>query len=205
MARRAAPAKLPDVAGMKAAVHDFLVAAGLDPASHKDLAQTPTLVAKAWSEEFLDGYQQRPAKILADRFPVEATARGEMVVVTGIDFQSVCPHHLLPYGGVAHVAYLPSRSVVGFGQLVKLVDCLGHRLVLQEDLARQIADALLEELGAAGAGVVLVASQSCLTLRGERRPHARVTAEAFRGALAKNRELRERFLRRISVVKREDE
>lgn len=181
---------------MKQAVHDFLVAAGHDPTS-EPLAQTPALVAKAWAEDFLDGYQADPRTILADRFPAAEGAAGELVVVSGVEFQSVCPHHLLPYGGVAHLAYVPARYVVGFGQLVRLLECFGHRLVLQEDLARQVANALVDELGARAAGVVLDASQSCLTLRGERRAGARVFAEAYAGAMSTDAELRQRFLSRI--------
>ncbi len=188
--------KRPDAEGMQRAVRDFLAAAGLDPAS-AELAQTPELVAKAWSDDFLDGSRADPKAILADRFPATAGAAGELVVVSGIEFQSVCPHHLLPYGGVAHVAYVPERSVVGFGQLVRLLECFGHRLVLQEDLARQVANSIVDELGARGAGVVLDASQSCLTLRGERRASARVVAEAFAGAMSTDAELRQRFLTRI--------
>ena len=90
-------------------------------------------------EDLLDGYRIAPAEVLAEA--IETPSR-DLVAVTGIDFHSVCPHHLLPSRGVAHVAYLPGGRVVGFGQLARLVDCLAHRLVLQEDLARTVAEAL---------------------------------------------------------------
>ncbi|MBI5544050.1 MAG: GTP cyclohydrolase I FolE [Deltaproteobacteria bacterium] len=179
---------------MAEAIRGFLCAAGLDPAAHPELASTPELVARAWAEEFLGGYGDDPRRILSERMSAPRSSAPQMVALIGLSFQSTCPHHLLPYGGVAHVAYLPGRFVVGFGQIVKLLDCLGHRLILQEDLARQIADALVELVGARGAGVVLEAQQSCLALRGGRRPGSCAVAEAWAGAFERDSELRERFL-----------
>jgi GTP cyclohydrolase I len=106
----------------------------------------------------------------------------------------MCPHHLLPSRGVAHVAYLPGARVVGFGQLARLVDCLAHRLVLEEDLARQVATALVEHLGARGAACVLDAEHLCLSVRGERRREARAHAQCFVGALEDDARLQDRFL-----------
>jgi GTP cyclohydrolase IA len=126
-----------------------------------------------------------------------ATSRG-LVTVTGLDYHSVCPHHLLPSRGVAHVAYVPGSRVVGFGQLGKLVDCLAHRLVLQEDLAQQIADALVSHLGARGAACLLDAEQLCLTVRGEKRARSRTHAEAFAGTLAEDAALQRRFLAAVA-------
>jgi GTP cyclohydrolase I len=155
-----------------------------------DLAQTPRRVADAWVEDLLDGYRQDPAEVLSGAI---ATPSRGLVAVTGIDFHSVCPHHLLPSRGVAHVAYLPGGRVVGFGQLVRLVDCLAHRLVLQEDLARTVADALVEHLGARGAACVIDAEQLCMTVRGERRARSRAHAEAYAGGLARDAAARRRF------------
>jgi GTP cyclohydrolase I len=160
-----------------------------------ELRETPRRVAAAWAEDLLDGYARDPAEILAERLP---SAGRDLVAVTGIDYHSVCPHHLLPSRGVAHVAYVPGGSVVGFGQLVKLVDALAHRLVLEEDLARDIADALAHHLGARGAACVLEAEQLCMTVRGEKRPRARAHAEAWSGVLAKDGALRRRFLSMVA-------
>ena len=189
-------AELPVLPALQTAVRDFLVAAGLDPSENPELRHTPELVARAWAEEFLDGYRVRPSEVLAERMPAKASRQG-LVILLCLDFQSVCPHHLLPYRGVAHVAYLPGKHVVGFGQIARLLDCLGHRLVLQEDLARQVAQALQTELGAQGAAAVLEAEQACLSLRGGRRAGARVIAEAFVGAMDAEAELRQRFLAAI--------
>ncbi len=182
----------PDPALAADAIDRFLDGLGLPPAARRagDLADTPRRVAEAWLEDLVDGYGREPAEILAGAIP--ATGR-DLVAVTGIDYHSVCPHHLLPSRGVAHVAYLPGGRVVGFGQIVKLVDALAHRLVLEEDLARQIADALVEHVGARGAACVLEAEQLCMTVRGERRVRARAHAEAWAGALAKDGPARRRF------------
>lgn len=191
------PARAPSFHGMQRAVRDFLVAAGLDPDKHRDLGMTPELVARAWAEEFIDGYMTDPREVLRERMPAPKGKGREMVALTGLDYQSSCPHHLLPYGGTAHIAYLPGKDVIGFGQMVQLLDCLGHRLVLQEDLARSICDTLMEVVGARGVGVVLEASQSCLALRGGRRAGSKAVAEAWSGAFAEEAELRERFFAAI--------
>jgi GTP cyclohydrolase I len=183
---------------MEEALGAFLRAAGLDPATQPGLEGTPALAARAWRDEFLDGYGEDPSEILAERFERGDRDRGELVVVTGIDYESVCPHHLLPYSGVAHIGYVPGRHVVGFGQLTRLLRCFGHRLVLQEDLAKDVADALVGLLEARAAGVILVAKQACLTLRGGRKSRAEVVAEAFAGTLAAEGELRARFLSHVA-------
>jgi GTP cyclohydrolase I len=155
-----------------------------------DLADTPRRVAEAWLGDLVDGYGRDPAEILAGGLP---SAGRDLVAVTGIDYHSVCPHHLLPSRGIAHVAYVPGGKVVGFGQIVKLVDALAHRLVLEEDLARQIAEALVRHVGARGAACVLAAEQLCMTVRGEKRARARAHAEAWVGVLAKDGPARRRF------------
>ena len=175
------------------AVARFLDALGLPRAVRRsaDLAQTPARVAEAWLDDLLDGYPVDPAAVLAEATP---SAARDLVAVTGISYQSICPHHLLPSRGLAHVAYLPGGRVAGFGQVVRLVDVLAHRLVLQEDLAQEIAEALVAHLGARGAACVLDAEHLCLTARGARRVGARAHSEAFVGALARDGGARRRFL-----------
>jgi len=186
--RRARPA-----AALPRAVAGFLDALGLPPIVRRgaDLRGTPARVAQAWREDLLDGYGQEPAAVLREAMP--SAARG-LVAVTGIDYHSVCPHHLLPSRGVAHVAYVPGGRLVGFGQLARLVDALAHRLVLEEDLARQVAEALVRHAGARGAACLLEAEHLCLTVRGERRPRAIAHAQCFTGVLARDRALQRRFL-----------
>ena len=200
---RGAPRRGAGPAALRRATADFLDALDLPPAVRRgaDLAATPARVAEAWREDLLDGYGRDPAAILRDAMPAPGR---DLVVVSGIDFHSVCPHHLLPSRGLAHVAYVPGRKVVGFGQLARLVDALAHRLVLQEALARQVVEALVTHLGARGAACVLEAEQMCLSVRGERRPHARAHAEHFAGSLAADQALQRRFLAAVARATAED-
>jgi GTP cyclohydrolase I len=192
-ARPTTAGKGPGPAALGRAVEAFLGALDL-PAEVRwgpDLRGTPERVAEAWHEDLLDGYRRDPAAILAETMP--STGR-DLVAVTAIDFHSVCPHHLLPSRGLAHLAYVPGGRVVGFGQLARLVDALAHRLVLQEDLARQVVEALMTHLGARGAACVLDAEQMCLSVRGEKRARARAHAQCFAGALEADAPLQRRFL-----------
>lgn len=184
----------PSATGAARAISLFLDAMGLPPdvRGSEALALTPKRVADAWLGDLLDGYRRDPAAILGDAIPAR---KRDLVAVTGIDFHSVCPHHLLPSRGVAHVAYVPGDRIAGFGQLVQLVDALAHRFVLQEELARGVAEALMRHLGARGAACVLDAEQLCMTVRGGRRPHARAHTDAFLGVMARDARLQRRFLR----------
>lgn len=160
---------------MQQAVAALLDAAGFEPEGHLD--GTAARVAQAWAHELLDGYDREPE--LGSTF--EDGSRG-LVVVRDIDFASTCPHHLLPYLGRATVAYLPAGRVAGFSDVVRLVDTLARRLTLQEWLAQDVAQALADQLGAAGAACVVEGVPTCAAARGVRRPCA-VRASAFLGAL----------------------
>ena len=111
----------PYVEAMRRAVLSFLEASGLSP-DDPELQETPARVAEAWARHFLDGYGRDPDTVLAERIPVPEGSRGELVVVTGLRFHSMCPHHLLPVEGRAHLAYVPGDHVVGFGRLAALLD-----------------------------------------------------------------------------------
>lgn len=189
-----------DRRAMRKAVKDFLSAAGLD-LSDPNLAQTPERVTEAWADEFLDGYGGSAADVLGERFPVSKKGQRELVVVTGLRFRSMCPHHLLPYSGRATVAYLPGKAVVGFGRLSSLVDLFAHRLVLQEELARQVAVALKTELGSPATACVLEAEQTCLRNRGGHQRDAVTHAEAYEGLLKKDSALRRELWARIGAKK----
>jgi GTP cyclohydrolase I len=192
--RRAGP---PPPAALARAVEDVREALGLPPEVRRgaDLRGTPERVAEAWKQDLLDGYGRDPAALLAETMPSPGR---ELVAVTAIDFHSVCPHHLLPSRGLAHLAYVPGGRVVGFGQLARLVDCLAHRLVLQEDLARHVVEALMEHLGARGAACLLEAEQMCLSVRGEKRARARAHAQCFAGVLESDGALQRRFLAAVA-------
>jgi GTP cyclohydrolase I len=172
----------PDRAAMEKAVASFLIAAGLE-LDDPNLTQTPRRVTEAWAGEFLDGYEASARDALGEQYPVSKKSDRELVVVTQLRFRSMCPHHMLPYSGRAHLAYVPGKRVVGFGRLAKLVDVFAHRLILQEELARQVARALMKELKSQGAACVLEAQQSCLRLRGGEQHDAVTHAEAYEGVL----------------------
>jgi len=157
-----------------------------------DVKGTPRRVAEAFRDDLLDGYRCDPAAILRGSIPHPGH---DLVAVTGIDFHAVCPHHLLPYRGTACIAYVPGGRVLGFGVLARLLDCFAHRLVIQEVLARQVADALVQHLGARGAACILDAEQMCLTVRGERRREARTHSQAFAGEMEGDAAWQRRVLR----------
>jgi GTP cyclohydrolase I len=179
-------------------VRDFLRAAGL-PLSDVNLTGTPQRVAEAWVTEFLDGYARTPEGVLGESFPAPPDSSGELVVVTDLRFHSMCPHHLLPYEGRAHVAYVPGRQVAGFGRLAALVDCFAHRLILQEELARQVASSLARVLGSPATACIIEAKQSCLRLRGDKQRDAVTHAEAYEGRLRKDGALRRELWTRLGM------
>ena len=181
-----------DPQALRAAIEALLRASGLDPSSNPDLPGTPARVAALWQQEFLAGYDMDPARILGD--PVVGEADPDVVVVGGLRFHSLCPHHLVPYRGVAHVAYLPDGKLVGFGRLADLVECFTKRLTLQERATHEIAQALWQGLGARGAGCVIEAEQLCLALPGERHDQSGVVTSAFVGEMRDRPDLKARLL-----------
>jgi len=184
---------------MRRAVQAFLEASGLPP-DDPELKETPARVAEAWAQTFLDGYGRDPEAVLAERIPVPEGSEGELVVVTGLRFHSMCPHHLLPVEGRAHLAYVPGEYVVGFGRLAALLDTWAHRLILQEHLARNVARSLARSLESPGAACVLEAHQACLRVRGEEQRDAVTHAEAYEGVLRKDGMLRRELWARITAA-----
>jgi GTP cyclohydrolase I len=181
-----------DGEAMRRAIEDLLRAAGMDPRRDADLLQTAERVARMWETEFLAGYRMDPSAILGE--PVEGEADPDVVVVGGLRFHSMCPHHLVPFRGVAHVAYLPQGKLVGFGRLADLVDCFTKRLTLQERATHQIAESIWMGLGARGAGCVIEAEQLCLSLPGEKHDQAAVVTSAFVGEMRDRPDLKARLL-----------
>ena len=161
---------------IKAAVVELISAIGEDP-NRSELQATPTKVAEAYAE-FFKGVGQDAKLAIADTFEAEHV---EVVILKDIDFVSICEHHLLPFTGVAHIAYLPSDRVVGLGRLPTLVEIIGARPQLQESLTAQIADALEEGLGTQGVVVVIEARHHCVISRGARQPEANTVTMAARG------------------------
>jgi GTP cyclohydrolase I len=166
---------------IEAAVVELLAAIGEDPL-REGLERTPARVAEAYSE-FFSGIGGDPLDHLRDSVPVGDNGNGEVVLVRDIAFRSVCEHHLLPFLGTAHIAYLPSDRIVGLGRLPLVVNTLASRPQLQERLTEQIADALEHGLEARGVLVVLDAVHGCVTTRGARQTASSTVTVASRGGL----------------------
>ncbi|NQX12643.1 GTP cyclohydrolase I [Microbacteriaceae bacterium VKM Ac-2855] len=177
-----------DKARIEAAVAELLAAIGEDPA-REGLQATPRRVAEAY-EEFFAGIGDDATRHLSETFPIDeadagdAVGPGDIVLVRDLAFRSVCEHHLLPFLGVAHVAYLPGAEVVGLGALPRVVDTIAARPQLQERLTEQIADALDAGLAPRGVLVVVDAVHGCVTSRGPRQTGSSTVTVAARGALA---------------------
>jgi GTP cyclohydrolase I len=173
-----------DTARIESAVLEILAAIGEDP-GRPGLANTPKRVAAAYTE-FFSGLAVDPLAHLAvtSEFAAEADKPGELVVMRGIEFRSICEHHLLPFVGVAHLAYIPREKIVGLGALPRVVDTLASRPQLQERLTEQIADALQAALDPLGVYVVLDAVHGCVTTRGPRQVNSSTVTSASRGVLS---------------------
>jgi GTP cyclohydrolase IA len=167
-------------------VHQMLTALGIDVEA-EGLRETPLRVAKAYAELLT------PQPFTATTFPNDE-GYDELVVARTIPFHSLCEHHLIPFVGVAHVAYLPGSRIVGLSKLARVVEHFARRLQLQERMTVQIADWLEQELSPRGVGVVLDAEHFCMTLRGVQKPGARTTTSALRGRVREDERTRAEFL-----------
>jgi GTP cyclohydrolase IA len=174
MPRRVVDASKLDVAAAERAARDLLRAIGADVDS-PDLLETPRRVAASFAELVT------PAEFDATLFHNEGY--DELVLVRDISFHTLCMHHLLPFHGEAHVAYIPGERIVGISKLARVVESFARDLQLQERMTEQIADWLEQELAPRGAGVVLSAEHMCMTIRGVRKPGARTVTSALRGSL----------------------
>lgn len=172
----------------------LLKALGEDPES-EGLSGTPRRIAEMYND-LLWGKTQDPREVLQVGFEED---HHEMVVVKDIPFYSLCEHHLLPFHGIAHVAYLPSGRVVGISKLARVVEILSRRLQLQERLTGQIADVILETLEPLGVGVVLEGEHLCMTMRGVRKPGSKVVTSAMRGVFRNEPATRAEFFSLVHV------
>lgn len=165
---------------IEAAVREILAAIGEDP-ERDGLRDTPARVARAY-EEFFAGLTQDPADILGTVFEL---GHEEMILVKDIELYSTCEHHLVPFHGVAHVAYIPGADgrITGLSKIARLVDVYAKRPQVQERLTTQVADALVTELGARGVIVVVEAEHLCMSMRGVRKPGSRTVTSAVRGVM----------------------
>ncbi len=184
---------------IRESVTNMLRAFGENP-DREGLQRTPDRVARMY-EELLSGYRIDPVAMVNDAmFEVEYD---EMVIVRDIEFYSLCEHHMLPFIGRAHVAYIPHGRVIGLSKIPRIVDMFAHRLQVQERMTRQIADFINETLHPHGVAVVMEGLHMCSMMRGVRKHDARMTTSAMLGAFRKSMATRMEFLDNISRGARE--
>ncbi|HLS04148.1 MAG TPA: GTP cyclohydrolase I FolE [Actinomycetales bacterium] len=169
-----------DAARVERAVREILIAVGEDP-DRPGLRDTPARVARSYAEVF-SGLRQDAGDVLTRTFDI---GHDEMVLVKDIEMFSTCEHHLVPFHGMAHVAYIPGPEgrVTGLSKLARLVDVYAHRPQVQERLTAQIADALVEHLEPRGVMVVIEAEHLCMSMRGIRKPGSRTITSGVRGQM----------------------
>ena len=172
-----------DLPKIERAVREILVAIGEDP-DRDGLAETPARVARAYAEQF-SGLSQNPEDVLGTVFDAD---HDELILVRDIEVYSICEHHLVPFFGRAHVAYIPNEKgqITGLSKLARLVDVYARRPQVQERMTSQIADALMRVLEPRGALVVIEAEHLCMSMRGVRKPGAKTVTSAVRGSIRDN-------------------
>ena len=195
--KRSAPAPLakPSRDEVHEAIRTMIRWAGDDP-RREGLLETPDRVARAW-EELFQGYNEDPVEFLKGGFE-EIEGYDEMVVLRDIRMESHCEHHMMPFVGRVHVAYLPTKRVVGISKLARLVDVYAKRLQIQEKLTAQIANSLNEVLKPRGVGVIVQAVHHCMTTRGVHKSGVEVVTSKMLGAFREDARTRREFLSIVS-------
>jgi len=182
-----------DAAAFERAITDLLAACGVAGDPH--VQKTAQRVRALWESRLLGGYGQDIGDVLGDGF---ADEQSDLVVIRGVAVHGVCPHHLVPFRGVAHIAYQPGGRLHGFGRIARVVDAIGHRFTYQEWMTRDIAEALVTHGRARGAACVIEAEQLCLLLGEDRRGEERVRTHAFVGSFESDASLRAEFLNALA-------
>ena len=183
----------------EAAVRTLLLWAGDNP-NREGLIETPKRVVKAY-EEWFRGYHEDPKEILGKRFE-DVQGYDDMVMLSQIDVESHCEHHIAPIIGTACVAYLPDRAVVGISKIAKVVEAFSKRLQTQETMTAQIADAIEEAMNPRGVAIFVDAKHQCMTTRGVHHPNVSTITTTFTGEFKANPELRQRFMSLCEQSKR---
>jgi GTP cyclohydrolase I len=184
----------PTRAETEAAVRTLIAWAGDDP-NREGLRDTPSRVADAF-EEYFSGYQLDPVNVLSRTFQ-ETGGYDDLVMLRDIRVASHCEHHLAPFLGVAHVAYLPNGRILGISKIARVVEIFAKRLQTQETLTAQIADAIETALQPRGVAVLIEAEHQCMSMRGVRQPGVKTITTRFTGALETDASYRDRFLQMV--------
>ena len=178
-----------DLEAIQRAVRTILEAVGEDP-DRPGLRETPRRVARMYAEMF-GGLHEDPRGALGKFFTEKYD---EIVLVKDISFHSMCEHHMLPFMGKAHIGYAPHGKVIGLSKLARVVDIVARRPQVQERMTEQIADLLMEELGAKGVAVVIEATHTCMTIRGVKKPGSLCVTSAMKGLFRANLSSREEIM-----------
>ena len=192
------PMKMPTKEEAEAAVRTLLAWAGDDP-TREGLIDTPRRVTKAYKEYFA-GYQQNPSDIL-DRTFSEISGYEDMVMLRDIKFSSHCEHHMAPFYGRVHVAYLPNGSVVGISKIARVVDAFARRLQIQEAMTAQIATAIHDHLEPRGVAVMIEAAHTCMSMRGIQKHDVATITSQFTGEFKTNPVTQARFIDMVRAPK----
>ncbi len=192
--RRQIGTKRPSRAEAEDAVRTLLAWTGDDP-DREGLKDTPRRVADAF-EEYFSGYRQDAAEVLAKTFE-EVGGYDDLVMLRDMRVDSHCEHHLAPFIGVAHVAYLPAGRILGISKIARVVEIFARRLQTQETLTTQIADAIETALKPRGVAVLIEAEHQCMSMRGVRQPGVKTITTRFTGALESDASYRDRFLQMV--------
>jgi len=175
---------------MEALIHSLLEKIGEDP-NREGLVQTPARVARAW-KDLTRGYHEDPdAMVQKALFKAEGH---EMVLINDIDFYSMCEHHLLPFFGKAHIAYIPGKKIVGLSKVARVVEVFARRLQVQERMTAQIAKCLMDNLDAEGVAVVLHAQHLCMMMRGIEKQNSFAVTSEMLGIFKEDSKTRSEFL-----------
>jgi GTP cyclohydrolase I len=182
-----------DESKVKEAVKLLLEGIGEDP-EREGLKDTPDRIARMYTE-LMAGYEDKPSNHLSRTFQAE---NNEMVLEKDIVFYSMCEHHMMPFFGKAHIAYIPNGKVVGLSKLARCVETYARRLQIQEKMTAQIADAIMEELTPQGVMIVVEAEHLCMTARGVKKPGSKTTTVVTRGVFTDNEKLQTLFFRLLN-------
>jgi GTP cyclohydrolase I len=177
------------------AVRQILAAVGEDP-QRDGLLKTPGRVARMY-DELLEGYTQNLETVVNEAMFEVDNLDTEMVVVADIEYNSLCEHHMLPFVGKAHIAYIPGEKVIGLSKIPRIVDMFAHRLQIQERMTNEIADAIEEAIDAVGVMVLIEGQHMCGSLRGVKKHGVNMVTTAKRGAFKTDRDLQNEFYRMI--------
>ena len=180
----------PKLAPLEPLTRDWLSAIGEDP-EREGLARTPHRVAKAWAY-MTEGYGQTLAEVVGEG--VFAAEGSEMVIVKDIEFYSMCEHHMLPFYGRAHVAYIPNKQILGLSKFARIVDLYSRRLQVQERITTQVADAIEELLEPKGVAVLMEGVHLCMAMRGVQKQNSSTTTSAMRGLFRSDPRTRAEFM-----------